>query len=309
MAELIGGYRPLSSMKTAGSGSARWCFAMRGLDRFFLKEFLTPVWPVQENTPLGQKQCDRCERFEDQKQRLYAAASCVIGDTLVPVIDFFQFERKYYAVSEAMADGCQTAETAENLSEEQKQKLLYELALCLQRLHTQGVVHADLKPDHVLLMQEAEGWRARLIDLDSGFLVSDPPVHSREMEGDPVYLAPEAFLRMIGQEAVLGPKLDTFAFGAMIHRVWTGALPGFDAERYHYLYEAALDRATIHLSESLPEKYRAVVLRMLAAEPEDRPEDAEITALFDAPMPRLRSRSARPVNGLMSRMHSREDNQ
>ena len=304
MADLIGGYRPLTPMKTAGSGSARWCFAARGLERYFLKEFLTPVWPVQENTPLGQKQCDRCEHFEDQKQRLYSAASCVIGDTLAPVIDFFQFERKYYAVSEAVADGCQTAETAENLTDEQKRKLLYELALCLQRLHMQGVVHADLKPDHVLLMQDADGWRARLIDLDSGFLTSNPPTHSRDMEGDPVYLAPEAFLRMIGQEVELGPKLDTFAFGAMIHRIWTGEIPGFDGERYQYLYEAALERAEIVISSKLPEKYHALVRRMLAGSPQDRPEDAEITAIFDAPMPQIRSRSARPVNGLMSRMHS-----
>ena len=304
MAELIGGYRPLTPMKTAGSGSARWCFAVRGLERYFLKEFLTPVWPVKEDTPLGQKQCDRCEQFENQKQRLYTAASCVIGDTLTPVIDFFQFERRYYAVSEAVADGSQSAETMDGLDEEQKRKLLYDLALCLQRLHTQGVVHADLKPDHVLLSQEADGWRPRLIDLDSGFLTSDPPMHSRDMEGDPVYLAPEAFLRMIGQEAVLGPKLDTFAFGAMIHRLWTGELPDFSRERYHYLYEAARDQAEIRLSDRLPEKYCDVVRRMLAADPLDRPEDAEVTAMFDAPMQQTRSRAVRPVNGLMSRMRS-----
>ena len=64
MADFISGYRLLTPMRTTGSGSARWCFASRGLERFFLKEFLTPVWPAQENTPLGQRQCDRCEAFE-----------------------------------------------------------------------------------------------------------------------------------------------------------------------------------------------------------------------------------------------------
>jgi len=303
MADDIGGYRPLSPMKTAGSGSGRWCMASRGLQRFFLKEFLTPVWPVQDTTVLGQKQCERCEQFEDQKERLYAAISCVIGDTLVPVIDFFQYERRYYAVSEAVADGTQSAETVTLEDEEQKRKLLYELALCLERLHRQGVVHADLKPDHVLLVRTSDGWKPRLIDLDSGFLELEPPVHSRDMEGDPVYLAPEAFLRMIGKEAALSAKLDTFAFGAMIHRLWTGELPAFDTEKYQYLYEVVLEKGEISLSDQLPESYHPLVRRMLALEAEDRPEDEEITAAFEKPFVPNRSRSARPANGLMGRMH------
>ena len=281
MPEWIGEYKCLTPMRTAGSGSARWCIASRGLNRYFLKEFLSPVYPAQEGTELSRRQQERCKVFEEQKQRLYAAISCVIGDTLVPVIDFFRFERRYYAVSELITESHITAEEASSLSDYEKRNLLFSLALCLQRLHTQGVVHADLKPDHVLLIQMPRGYQARLIDLDSGFLADDPPRHERDMEGDPVYLAPEAFLRMVGQESVLGPRLDTFAFGAMIHRIWTGELPGFDHERYNYLYEAALDGGSITLSPKLPAAYHRTVRSMLAANPQDRPTDVRITALFD----------------------------
>ena len=99
MSDVIGGYRLLTAMQTTGSGSARWCLAMRGLRRFFLKEFLSPVWPVHPDTPIGQKQLERCLRFEDRKQRMYAAASCVLGDVLVPVVDFFRDNCHYYAVT------------------------------------------------------------------------------------------------------------------------------------------------------------------------------------------------------------------
>lgn len=302
MAEFISGYRLLTPMHTAGSGSARWCFASRGLERFFLKEFLTPVWPAQENTPLGQRQCDRCEAFEAQRQRLYTAISCVIGDTLVPVVDFFQYERRYYAVSEALDHVDQTAETITGLSDEEKRAILYEVALCLQRLHMQGVVHTDLRPDHILLQQRPDGWKPRLIDLDSGFLESEPPQHSREMEGDPVYLSPEAFLCMDGQRAELTHRLDTFAFGAIIHRIWTGSLPMFDQTKYQYLYEASLDGGEIQLSDDLPEAFRPVIVRMLSVNASDRPSDAEVTALFDVPCPQ--TRSSKPVNGLMRLMRT-----
>ena len=192
-----------------------------------------------------------------------------------------------------------TAGDAAALDERAKRQVLSDLALCLQRLHTQGVVHADLKPDHVLLLKRPTGYRIRLIDLDSGFLKDDPPQNQRDLEGDPVYLSPEAFLYMAGQDAPLGPKLDTFAFGALIHRVWTGDLPGFDHAKYTYLYEAALDGGDIALSPTLPVKLRDAVLRMLDPKPDNRPEDAEVTNLLSiSPEDARPPQDARPLNGL-----------
>lgn len=293
MARSIGGYECLTPMRTAGSGSARWCVASRGLERFFLKEFLSPVYPVREDTELGKRQRERCERFEARKQRLYEAVSCVIGDTLVPVIDFFRFERRYYAVSELVTEESVTLEDADGLSQEEKRALLFSLGQCLQRLHAQGVVHADLKPEHVLLLKRPGGLRARLIDLDSGFLRGDPP---SQMEGDPAYLAPESFLRMTGQEVPVGPEADTFAFGILIHRLWTGEWPGFDRERFQYLYEAVLSGDRIALSDRLPPAYRRTVRRMLHASPEARPSDLRVAALF-APRGACKE-AAPPANGL-----------
>ncbi len=283
-------------MQTVGSGSSRWCIASRGLEKYFLKQFLSPVYPAEVQSQLGQLRLMRCEAFEAQKQRLYEAISCVIGDTLVPVLDFFRCERHYYAVSEAVFPSHVTAAAAATLDETQRRAILFDLALCLQRLHTQGVVHADLKPEHVLLLKRPEGCRIRLIDLDSGFLADDPPRDQRDMEGDPVYLAPEAFLRMTGQPAPLSTKLDTFAFGAMLHRIWTGELPGFDHSKYTYLYQAALDGGELTLSPALPEAFGDAVLAMLHKDPTARPSDAELVNLLAVSPPT--DAPAVPANGL-----------
>ena len=247
----IGAYDPLTPLQTAGSGSARWCIARRGTRRFFLKEFLSPVYPAENANPvLREKQLARCRRFEEKKRRLYSAMSCVIGDTLVPVTDFFRFGLHYYAVSEEIPEPRLTGESAvETLPMEDKREILLSLAMCLQRLHLQGIVHADLKPEHVLLRKGELGYEARLIDLDSGFLADDPPAPGGDTEGDPVYLAPETFLRMAGEQADMDPAIDTFAFGAILHRMWTGALPETDAP---YLYEAALEKQPIRISNQLP---------------------------------------------------------
>ena len=280
--KMIGAYEPLTPLQTAGSGSARWCIARRGTRRFFLKEFLSPVYPAENtNAVLREKQMARCRRFEEKKRRLYSAMSCVIGDTLVPVTDFFRFGLHYYAVSEEIPEPQLTGESSvETLSREEKREILLSLALCLQRLHLQGIVHADLKPEHVLLRKGTLGYEARLIDLDSGFLTEDPPAPGGETEGDPVYLAPEAFLRMTGEAADIGPAIDTFAFGAILHRLWTGALPETDAP---YLYEAALEQRPIQISAQLPPAYGQAVRRMLDAEPSHRPSDGELVRLFAQP--------------------------
>lgn len=280
--KMIGAYEPLTPLQTAGSGSARWCIARRGTRRFFLKEFLSPVYPAENtNAVLREKQMARCRRFEEKKRRLYSAMSCVIGDTLVPVTDFFRFGLHYYAVSEEIPEPRLTGESSvETLSREEKREILLSLALCLQRLHLQGIVHADLKPEHVLLRKGALGYEARLIDLDSGFLTEEPPAPGSETEGDPVYLAPEAFLRMTGEAADIGPAIDTFAFGAILHRLWTGALPETDAP---YLYEAALEQRPIRISAQLPPAYGRAVRRMLDAEPSHRPSDGELVRLFAQP--------------------------
>ena len=280
--KMIGAYEPLTPLQTAGSGSARWCIARRGTRRFFLKEFLSTVYPAEiTNAVLREKQMARCRRFEEKKRRLYSAMSCVIGDTLVPVTDFFRFGLHYYAISEEIPEPRLTGESSvETLSREEKREILLSLALCLQRLHLQGIVHADLKPEHVLLRKGTLGYEARLIDLDSGFLTEDPPAPGGETEGDPVYLAPEAFLRMTGEAADIGPAIDTFAFGAILHRLWTGALPETDAP---YLYEAALEQRPIQISAQLPPAYGQAVRRMLDAEPSHRPSDGELVRLFAQP--------------------------
>ena len=297
MEKIIGAYKLLTPLVTAGSGSARWAIASRGGERFFLKEFLSPVYPPEGgNAVLRNKQILRCQAFEQRKQRLYTAMSCVIGDTLVPVLDFFRYEGRYYSVSEEIAQSEMKQYDPSIFSAEEKRELLLSVALCLQRLHRQDVVHADLKPEHVLLRRGYAGIEARLIDLDSGFLLSEPPL-AREMEGDPVYLSPEAFLRMAGEEVSVDAAIDTFAFGALMHYFWTGFLPKTD-EKYHYLYEAALDGASIHLSRTMPQEYRTLIQQMLCANPANRPSDAEIVRLLSL---------SQQVEGERKGNHHRED--
>ena len=298
----IGAYECETPFATVGSGSARWCVAVRDGRRYFLKQFLTPVQPNASAKPeLYQKQQQRCYVFERRKRALYAALRCVLGDCVVPVSDFFAFEGRYFATSEYIPTPFDTFESIGDVPPRLARQLLFSLARCLGRLHAQGVVHADLKPEHVLLTGEGDGYRVRLIDFDSGFLEDDPPVEPRDIEGDPVYLAPETYLRMTGGTPALTRKLDTFAFGAMAHRLWTGKLPIAFSPSYTYLYEAVIMDNAIRLSDSLPTAYQWVIRKALSQNPEDRPDDGMLERLFAPPADEPRP-AGETINGLSAYM-------
>ena len=291
----IGSYECLTPFATAGSGTACWCVAQRDGRSVFLKQFLSPALPAESlrGTPLWTMQQRRCEVFEARKRRLYAALGCVLGDCVVPVDDFFAYGGRYYAASEYIGEPRETMETLDTLTMREKRDVLFQFACALGRLHAQGVVHADLKPEHVLLQRQDDGFRVRLIDFDSGFLENEPPENAPE--GDPVYLAPEAFLRMTGAASALDRKVDTFAFGAILHRFWTGELP--QTGDCQYLYEAALSDADVGFSSELPLPYRLLVQQALQGNPAQRPDDAELVRVLSPPAEPGRLRE-QPFNGL-----------
>jgi len=303
----IGAYKCLTPLLTAGSGSARWCVALHEGRRYFLKQFLTPVEPPitsAHNPALRKRQQDRCDAFRERKQALYAALHCVLGDCVVPVHDFFTHEGRFYAASEYIPTPFDTFETIGAVSPRMARELLYSLACCLGKLHTQGIVHADLKPEHIVVVRENDDFRVRLVDFDSGFLESAPPEEARDIEGDPVYLAPETFLCMTGQPAPRTRKVDTFAFGAIAHRLWTGSLPNVVSNDHTYLYEAALAGDVLRLDDRLPTAYNWLIRKSLSRMPEDRPADTILERLLSSPQEAPRT-SGETVNGL-SRFMKRE---
>jgi serine/threonine protein kinase len=292
----VGPYVCETPFETAGSGSARWCLADTDGRRFFMKQFLSPVIPSPSaSEALQKKQRARCDEFKRRKEALYAAVSLTLGDCVVPVTDFFVFEGRFYAVSEYIQPPVETLDNLNGLPHARARQLLFELACCLTRLHAQGVVHADLKPEHALVQKQDGCDRLRLIDFDSGFLVSDPPTDADTVEGDPTYLAPETFLRMSGAENALTERLDTFAFGLIAHRLLTGCLPGTSGRAYPY--EAVLAGDAVRLSDRLPTAYRWVIRKALRSRPEERPDDGTLQRVF-APPPIQPVRTNRAVNGL-----------
>lgn len=86
-----------------------------------------------------------------------------------------------------------------------------ESAKGLRAMHRAGYVHADLKPNNIMVMTDGT---VKLIDLGQSSKMNEP---KPRVQGTPDYMAPEQV-----QRGVLDARTDVFGLGATLHKMLTG---------------------------------------------------------------------------------------
>lgn len=271
---IINGYELTSELKNDNSGYAKWGFAKKNKTEYFIKEFLTPIYPL-DGTVLSKEQILRkreiCDEFEREKRGFYEILNKCSTGNIVTIADFFRYENKYYIVTEKIDAAPIEPIDISVMSYEQKLLITKIILYCVNSLHKHNIVHGDIKPDNILFKKTNGGmYTAKLIDFDSSFLSSEIP-RDEELQGDMVYLAPESFLLMAQGEMILTTKIDVFALGILFHQYFSGELPDFDKEKYDYVFEAVLDDFDLKINEHIPEFIGSIIKKMLDKHPARRP--------------------------------------
>ncbi|MFE3902402.1 PQQ-binding-like beta-propeller repeat protein [Streptomyces sp. NPDC059153] len=140
-------------------------------------------------------------------------------------------------------------------------------AAALAAAHAAGVVHRDLKPANLML---TAGGEVKVLDFGIARYMSASAKSSKVM-GTLAYMAPERFEEQSGDG-----RSDLYAFGCVLHELLTGA-PPFEATGPVSLMTAHLSKAPVppgKLRTDVPAALDALVLRLLAKSPEDRPVSA-----------------------------------
>lgn len=149
----------------------------------------------------------------------------------------------------------------------------------LEAAHALGVIHRDMKPDNVMLV-EAPDRADRIKVLDFGLAHLDRPVDDDKLTntgmaiGTAAYMAPE---QCRGED--VGPKTDVYAVGAMLFEALTGETPFNDRGDAATLMAAHLFLAPPALEDRVPDLPPGVpvlVARALAKDAADRPTAAEM---------------------------------
>ena len=152
----------------------------------------------------------------------------------------------------------------------------------LAATHAEGVVHRDLKPDNIYLVSDAEmarGERVKILDFGIAKLGNTNLTGSANSMGTPTYMAPEQW----NHSGKVDWRADAYSLGCVAFEMCCGRPP--------FVANSIGEACAMHLQDipprarslvpEIPEALDALLARMLAKSPDDRPASmAEIAAGF-----------------------------
>jgi serine/threonine protein kinase len=181
--------------------------------------------------------------------------------------------------------------------------IAHQLATALARAHELDVIHRDVKPDNVFLLQRRGADFVKLLDFGLAKVMGEHRLTATgKVFGTPEYLAPEQ-----ARGEPLTGQADQYALGCVLYEMLTGTLP-FEGPSPEVVLKH-LQTPAQPPSQRRPElplrgKLDTLVLRMLAKHPGERFSDAyhladELTSLLDELQGARQSRPPRR-SGMMS---------
>ncbi len=146
----------------------------------------------------------------------------------------------------------------------------------LKYLHSQGVIHLDIKPENILFRYNPEiDASIEPVLIDFGVAARSKSLHT--VGGSLHTMAPEHIRHTRGeipQEAPVDPeKMDIYSLGVVAYRKWTGTYP-FGGISANKITSAILNNAVTppkSLNHELHEQAEMLMMRWLAKDPDHRP--------------------------------------
>ena len=207
--QIINGY-DVPPLNNDNSGFSKWGFATKYGKEYFIKELITPVYPVDRSVmsdEMFEQRRAECARYENRFRSFYTAINNASCGNLVRINEFFRNGSRYYLVTEKVSGSSMELKDLAALPIEKKLLLLKTVANCFYKLHSSSIVHFDVKPANILIKATANGnYTAKLIDFDAGFFLGED-IENSELGGDLTYLAPETFLGIYGEDVRINEKV------------------------------------------------------------------------------------------------------
>jgi serine/threonine protein kinase len=181
--------------------------------------------------------------------------------------------------------------------------IAWQLATALARAHELDVIHRDIKPDNIFLLQRRGGDFVKLLDFGLAKVVGEHRLTATgKVFGTPEYLAPEQ-----ARGDTLTGAADQYSLGCVLYEMLTGQLP-FEGPSPEvvlaHLQVLPKPPSQVYPRLPVPHELDALVLRMLAKHPGERFSDAyhladELRLVLDQMQGGRPSKPPRRSSGLM----------
>lgn len=187
------------------------------------------------------------------------------------VVDFGHVGDHIYFISDFFAGKTLNHFRFSKLKVHSLYKIIVQICYALNALHTQNIMHKDIKPENVLYQKSGNTLEVKLIDY--GFSRMELDKDSQNVSGTLPYIAPEIYL---GKS--VGFSSDFYSLGVMIYRLTTGSFP-FNLEQINALRSGSqqyfIPIFPSELNPDIPLHLEKLCLRLLERNPDNRFQSSE----------------------------------
>ncbi len=220
---------------------------------------------------------DVVQRFEREAQ----AAGRIGSEHIVEVLDLGTLpEGDRYMVMEYLEGESlgERIKRKKRLTPQEVGNLLHQLLEGLQAAHTAGIIHRDIKPDNVFLMNRKGAQKdfVKLLDFGvSKFNALDSEMsmtRTGAVMGTPFYMSPEQ-----ARGGKIDTRSDLYSVGVVVYQAVTGRVP-FHAETFNELvFKIALEspEPAELVAPGLDPAFAALIVRSMVRDPEGRFQTAQ----------------------------------
>lgn len=258
---LDGKYRLENKIGSGGVGAVYKALHI-GLNNYVAIKILHPM-PENKNK-------DHLERF-----RREGISACRINHpNAVSVLDAgVSAEGITYLVMELLNGSSLTEELKKqkSFSAIECAEILLPVCSVLDKAHSLGMVHRDIKTENIFLHQTSDGQVVKVIDFglakiyanntDSDLITLSKP---EEILGTPPYMSPEQWENAFNVDA----RSDIYSLGITAYELLTGDVP-FKEQGYALMY-AHLAKPIPPLPTIFPTKLHSIIVKATAKDPKDR---------------------------------------
>ena len=215
------------------------------------------------------------QRFLDQAEQEYQVASRMNHPAVRSISRIIKKKPNLLTVTELylvmeLVDGASMDVAPPNTFEDAVY-VFEQIASALEAMHKTGFVHADMKPNNVVIDDKLQ---VRIIDLGQSCKIG---AVKERIQGTPDYIAPEQVHRR-----EITPKTDVYNLGAMMYWAITRSKIPTALAKATSLIGSVEDhliekpKRTIELNARTPELLDKVIMECVEVRPEDRPDMSQV---------------------------------
>lgn len=261
--ELVEGYRILSEL---GRGAASIIYLVQEPDT-------RQIWALKHVA----RETPKDQRFLDQAEMEYQVASALDHPRIRKITRlikkkpslFSMTVTELYLVMEMLDGSSLEREPPETF--EQAAWIFEQVALALAHMHDRGFVHADMKPNNIIVDPEGN---AKIIDLGQSCKIGTV---KERIQGTPDYIAPEQVHRR-----EITPRTDVYNLGATMYYLLTRRYVPTALAKENSLVGSLEDhlierpKRPIEINPRVPELFDKLVMDCVEIDPDKRPTMTEV---------------------------------